>query len=84
MAFFYFYSQVDTLAKALSFWFALEQVTTNMTGSGKISEYFASQWNKKAVVIIFSHYIVKILPTSYFWVLWTYLAPSIKNDNANF
>ena len=31
-----------------------------------LPEYFASQQNAKAVATLFSYYIAKILPTSYF------------------
>ena len=41
-----------------------EQVTRNMTGPRKVSEYFTSQWYAKAVATFF--YIAKILTNSSF------------------
>ena len=40
-----------------------------MTGPHKISEYFASQQNTKAVVALFSKYFAKLLQTSNVWPL---------------
>ena len=42
----------------------MKQGTTNITGPRKLSECFASQENAKAVAILFSYHIAKILPNS--------------------
>ena len=60
-------------------------LTSNKKRGWRISEYFASQYNTETVLILFSYFIARSIPTSYFgyfehvWLLPSKIMPTCRN-----